>query len=99
MLRVGPYGTHDETVTKCIADDVHGMAIIKADWNLDKSITITLIGRLYDGSWDADDLEYEASPKVFKVNPGGTGGWHLRITDDDDVVDIQMSVKNVVQNS
>jgi hypothetical protein len=99
ILRVGPYDTHEETITNIVADDVHGRAIIKADWNLDKSITITLIGRMYEGSWDVDDLEIESLPKIFKVPAGGSGyWWHLRMGNND-YVDIYIKVKNVQQQA
>jgi hypothetical protein len=96
VLRVGLFDTHEETMVQAVADDARGRAIIRADWKTDKSITITLIGKYYEGSWDADDLEFESNPKVFNVPAGGRKGWRLRI-EDSDVVDIEISVLNAQQ--
>ena len=101
VLRVGPYGTHAETQVGDHADDVYGVAIVKADWNPDKSIKITLIGRYYDGSDEAGDLECESKPHTFTVPAGATVGKHLLIVDgaledkySADHVDISILVKN-----
>lgn len=97
-LRVGPGGTHNEATFKVVADDVHGMAIVKVDWRIDNSIMVTLIGRLYDGSWDPSDLDIESKPQRFKVPAGASRWWYLWM-DNEDRVTINITVKNLQQQT
>lgn len=91
-LRVGPFGTHAETQIVNVADsDNHAETTlsIKADWNLDKSITVAFSFHLNKATYS----------NVSRVNPDSSTGWGCNVKSEGDDAHVDFNLQNVLRQA
>ncbi|MEA2221805.1 MAG: hypothetical protein QOH83_181 [Solirubrobacteraceae bacterium] len=98
-LLVGPYSTHDEASFDAVADeDNRGRMIFTADWQIDKSVKLTMTGNMYDGPSDHDS--FTSNTFHFSLDADAQGKWRMiQPPDDAQCVWCNVSISNEVQNS
>jgi hypothetical protein len=98
-LLVGPFATHDEASFDAVADeDNRGRMIFTADWQIDKSVKLTMTGNMYDGPSEHDS--FTTNTFHFSLDADAQGKWcMIQPPDDTQCVWCNVSISNEVQNS